>query len=220
MNNQNEESSPVNKPEFSKNSGTECGAGCACNATEPWGWLRWAVFLVVIVAATAIVVKGIVGKNGASCCPAAGAFPAVTAPGQASIPGGAAGSSNAVAIKEIAALSDLNSVAADMAGVFVYLPATNQVTGRIPADQISAAVKIVETQARGKIGVFTLKSGSPEYNQVAAQMAVPGVIAMVKGRGMAPVSGEITETKLVQAFVAASSSGGCGAGGCGPAGCK
>ena len=45
---------------------------------------------------------------------------------------------------------------------------------------------------------------------------------MARGRGVVPITGEITEIKLVQGFVAASSSGGCGpsTAGCGPAGCK
>ena len=43
-------------------------------------------------------------------------------------------------------------------------------------------------------------------------MAVPGVLALVKGRGMSAVSGEITEAKLVQGYVAAGSAGGCGPG--------
>jgi hypothetical protein len=47
-------------------------------------------------------------------------------------------------------------------------------------------------------------------------MTLPGVLAMVKGKGMSPVSGEITETRLIQGFVAASN---CGPGGCGPGGC-
>jgi hypothetical protein len=50
--------------------------------------------------------------------------------------------------------------------------------------------------------------------------SVPGVLAMVKGRGMSAISGEITEDKLVQGYVAASRSGGCDSGGCGSGGCK
>jgi hypothetical protein len=76
----------------------------------------------------------------------------------------------------------------------------------------------------GKIGIFTLKTGSPDYTQVSAQMTVPGVLAVVKGKGMSATSGDITETRLVQAYVAASSAGGCGpsSSGCGPgaSGCK
>ena len=69
---------------------------------------------------------------------------------------------------------------------------------------------MIESKAGLKCGLFTLKAGSRDYDQIAAQMSVPGVLAMVKGRGMSAVSGDITEAKLVQGFVAASSAGGCG----------
>jgi hypothetical protein len=69
-----------------------------------------------------------------------------------------------------------------------------------------------------KVALFTLETGSRDHAQLAAQMSVPGVLALVKGKGMSAVSGEVTETKLIQGFVAASA-GGCGPGGCGPAGC-
>jgi hypothetical protein len=70
--------------------------------------------------------------------------------------------------------------------------------------------------------MFALKSDSTDYVPITAQMKGPGVLAMVKGGGMSAATGEITETKLVQAYVAASSAGGCGpsSGGCGPSGCK
>jgi len=67
-----------------------------------------------------------------------------------------------------------------------------------------------ESKAGLKCGLFTLKAGTRDYDQLAAQMAVPGVIALVKGKGMRGMSGDITEAKLVQGFVAASSAGGCG----------
>jgi len=82
-----------------------------------------------------------------------------------------------------------------------------------------SAAKTIEAQGQ-KIGLFTLKTGSPDYEKIVAQMPVPAVLAMVKGGGMIPVSGDITETKLIQGFVAASSAGGCGPSGCGPSGCK
>ena len=63
-----------------------------------------------------------------------------------------------------------------------------------------------------KCALFTLKPGSADYDKIGKQMSVPGVVALVEGRGMSAVSGEITEAKLVQGFVAASSAGGCGPG--------
>ena len=74
---------------------------------------------------------------------------------------------------------------------------------------------MIEAQGK-KIGLFNLKPGSRDYDQIAKQMPVPGVLTIVKGHGMSAVSGEITEAKLVQGFVAASSAS------CGPsaaAGC-
>lgn len=130
--------------------------------------------------------------------------------------------SNTVAVKELGALSDLNAVAADTGGVFVFLAGKNDPVIKAPLAQMRSAAKTIEAQARMQIGLFTLKTGSTDYSQVAAQTSVPCVLAMVKGRGMVPVSGEITEPKLIQGFVAASSAGGCGpaSGGCGPAGCN
>ena len=74
---------------------------------------------------------------------------------------------------------------------------------------MNKAARTIEAQGK-KIGLFTLKPSSPDYDQIAGQISMPGVLAMVKGRGMSAISGDITESKLVQGFVAASSAGGCG----------
>ncbi|MFH1706964.1 MAG: hypothetical protein ABIF71_03485 [Planctomycetota bacterium] len=57
------------------------------------------------------------------------------------------------------------------------------------------------------MGLFTLAKSSPEYTNIAQRVPPPGVIAMVKGRGASTVSGDITEARLIQAFVTASSAG-------------
>jgi hypothetical protein len=126
-------------------------------------------------------------------------------------------------VKEIASFSELNTVAADKFGVFLILPGKSEASSKAPTAQILGAVRTIEPQLRGggKIGIFTLKVGSPDHEQVvASKIAVPGVLALVKGAGMSATSGDITETKLVQAFVAASRTGGCGPSGCAPGACK
>jgi len=131
--------------------------------------------------------------------------------------------SDTVIGKEIAAFADLNTLAADTSAVFVFLPAIGPTASKLPTAQMQGAARTLEAQGN-KIGLFTLKAGSPDHGKIGAQVPMPAVLALVKGRGMSAVSGEITETKLVQGFVAASSGGGCGSGGggCGPAsaGCK
>jgi len=221
MNNQNEEKKPVSNMELLKEQASACGPGCACNAPETSGRMRYVVGVIILCAAAVFVMRAVAKNKDVSTEKASAGFAALTAPGQMLASYGVTATSNTVTVKEIDALSDLNAVASDMAGVFVFLPGKDETSAKAPTAQILGAAKTIEPQAGGKIGSFTLKTGSRDYGQIAAQMAVPGVLAMVKGRGMAPVSGEITETKLVQAFVmAANSGGGCGAGGCGPGGCK
>jgi hypothetical protein len=152
---------------------------------------------------------------------------APTAPATASIPAtpadGApkASESDTVVGKAISGFADLNKLAADTTAVFVFLPGKTPDAGKAPTAQMQGAARTIEAQGK-KVGLFTLKTGSRDYDQIAAQVSVPGVLALVKGRGMKAVEGEITETKLIQGFVAASSAGGCGpaSGGCGPSGCK
>ena len=125
--------------------------------------------------------------------------------------------------QELTALAELNTLAANRVAVFVFLPAIGPTAGKAPTAPMEAAARTLEAQGK-KVGLFTLKTNSPEYEGIAAQVPLPAVLALVAGRSAKMVSGEITETKLVQAFVAASSGGACGAGSgsCGPAsaGCK
>ena len=197
-----------------------CGPGCGCHAAGSGGKTRWIVGAIILVAAGVLAARAVVKNSAPACKPASNDFAALAFPALTHKPVAAVASTGAVAVAEIGALNDLNMVAVGTDGVFVYLPGTNGISTNVPAAQIRDAAKTIEVQARIKIGFFTLKADSADYAQLAGQMAVPGVLAMVKGRGMAPVFGTITEATLIQGFVAASSAGGCGAGGCGPAGCK
>ncbi|MBI4726253.1 hypothetical protein HY768_03340 [candidate division TA06 bacterium] len=47
----------------------------------------------------------------------------------------------------------------------------------------------------------------PEYSKIAPQITLPGLIVMSKGRGIAGVQGDITEDKILQAYVASSRAG-------------
>ena len=123
----------------------------------------------------------------------------------------------AIALTEIGAILELNQVAMGSKGVFLYVAAKGPSTSKAPMESMLAAARKIEQQAGGKIGMFTLKVGSPDYEMVTAQMAAPGVLVLVPGGRLVPVTGEITETKLIQGFLSSVQS--CGAGGCGPRGC-
>ncbi|MHC4556836.1 MAG: hypothetical protein ACYTFW_10615 [Planctomycetota bacterium] len=105
---------------------------------------------------------------------------------------------------ELDSLASLGKVAADTDAVFILLAADNQETCQAVTKQIEAAAKTIQSNGV-RISAFRLKQGAPNYANLTEQLSVPCVLAMVKGGGLNGVSADqITETKLVQAFVAAS----------------
>ena len=125
-----------------------------------------------------------------------------------------------LSFKPLDSLASLNTVAADTDAVFVLLGGKDQLDMQPITKEVEAAAKKI--QAGGmRVSAFTLKKDSPNYTQLAKQFSIPCAVAMVKGRGISAVSGEITEAKLIQAFVTASRSGssccpGGGGGTCAP----
>jgi hypothetical protein len=178
-----------------------------------------------LIVAGVLVLRAM-NKNDAATPPAAGTFATpVLAPDAESNKSPSvtpAAPSAALVGTMIGAFSELNSVAAGTNAVFIYLPGKEAGTNHTaPVKALEAAVRTLEAKGT-PCGLFTLKAGSPDYDSLGSQMSLPGVLALVKGKGVNMVSGEITETKLVQGYVAASSAGACGSGGCGPdsGGCK
>ena len=249
INSENEERKKKDNMESLEPQASACGPECGCHATGKSGRIRRVLGVIVLIAAVAVVARAMTKNNKVSTQPSAPAFAspvgeqAVT-PGNDSDTASAQvqkpsdlknGKSNvstaplvaktkeseAVAGKTIGAISELNTIAADSDAVFVFLPSKNNVSSSFPTAQIKGAMRTITAQGQ-KVGFFTLKTDSADYKQIATQVSVPGIIVMVKGRGMSAVSGDITETKLVQGFVAASSAASCGTagGGCGPSGCS
>jgi hypothetical protein len=146
--------------------------------------------------------------------PLADAAPA--AAGVAAPPG-----SGTVAVREIAAFAELQTLAEEMTASFVFLPPRPPDPDTPPTAPMEGAARTLAGQGQS-IGLFTLKADSPDYARVAVKTPPPAVLAMVKAGGMQAVTGSITEAKLIQAFLAASGAGACGPSGCGPgaSGCK
>jgi len=121
---------------------------------------------------------------------------------------------------ELDSLASLNKVATSSDAVFVFLAADDQQANQTVTKEIDAAAKKI--QASGVlVSAFRLNKGAQNYAEVASQLSIPCVLAMVKGRGVSGVSGPITETKLIQAFVAASRpASGCCPAGAGPVNCQ
>jgi len=92
--------------------------------------------------------------------------------------------------------------------VFVYIPAKN---GKISNKTTSAILSAKQTLEKKniKVDLYTLNSSSADYS---AQTKTPAVTVIYKGKGKSTVSGDINTTRLLQAYMAATLSGGCGAG--------
>ena len=218
MNTPKEDGKHPDNMELLKQQASACGPGCGCHATGVSGKTRWVIGAIVLVAAGVLVVRAMIKTdNGATvqapapdfAAPVAAAVEAVE-PSPAPKATAAAQAVETTVGTSIGALAELNTVAAKTDAVFVFLPGKEGTSGKPPSTPMNGAARTIESKASLKCGLFTLKPGSRDYEQIAAQMSVPGVLAMVKGRGMSPISGDITEAKLVQGFVAASSPGGCG----------
>jgi hypothetical protein len=119
-------------------------------------------------------------------------------------------------------LASLDTVATGYDGVFILLIKSE--AEKIPAmtKEIKDAINAIAVHGI-RMGAFRLAAGTQEFDIFNAQLPSPGVVVIMKGRGMRGVSGgDITQTKLLQACVAAMLPSGCGPGACqsGSASCK
>ena len=217
-----------------------CGAGCSCAKPVENRRAKITVSIVVLLAVAGLVgykllgAKQTVAQPGPEIFTAApgGTVAADTALPEKAVPAeqvkvqstaekpknAAPKEAKTVKVGEyLATLGDLNKVAIDKDAVFIVIPVKDdESVAKTIADAISASKNAIESKGM-KIGVYTLSSESPEYPKIAPQLTLPGLIVMSKGRGMAGVEGDITEDKILQAYVASSRAGGCGPSGCGPA---
>ena len=106
-------------------------------------------------------------------------------------------------------LASLNKLAINQDAVFVFIPANgNETISKETLNAIASSEQKLKS-SNIRIGLYTLQfSPSKEYADIAAQLPPPSILVMSKGKGMGTVSGEITETKLLQAYVASSRAGG------------
>jgi len=216
-----------------------CAGGGCCPSGSAGGNPRWkaAVFILIVIAAGAVLANSLVRKFRADADQSEQVFASVQMD-NACCPTGQCSTETDVSPvadeakkqdapvqetltlwkTELVSMSSLNQVATDTDAVFVLLGSQGQQANKGIAREMEAA--LVKIKSNGtRVSTFWLQDSAPEYANLAKQMTFPSVIAMVKGGSMSVVSDEISETKLVQAFVAASRPS-CGPAGCGPAGCN
>lgn len=215
-----------------------CGPDCDCNKPPKKSNMKIVVPVVVLLAAAGILgyklmrpKPTIAEQTAVSFTNNSACIPAVT---NAAVPEQANQAETAPVVKKaapkpiantvqvgesLASLASLNTCAMDKDAVFILIPAKDDAkVARSTADVVTESQKAIEDQGI-TVGVYTLSSGSPEYANLAAQVTIPGLLVMSKGKSAAGVKGDLTKDKIIQAFVASSRASGCGpsSSGCGPA---
>lgn len=105
------------------------------------------------------------------------------------------------------AISSYSQVKPSQEVTFVYVPAKNSKISSKTQSAIQSAKKTLEAK-NIKVELYTLNTSSADY---AAQTKTPAVTVIYKGKDKKTVSGDIDTTKLLQAYIAATLAGGCGA---------
>lgn len=194
-----------------------CGPGCGCGGADDKGKgngkLRVAIFLLVVAAVCGIVLfKTSSSRQNASAIAKTGfSNPTVTTGSNTPVNSAGQREENGASLPSIDAL---NTVAANLNTVFLLIPDKNGARIDRKAAAALASVERVLNAKGIKTGIFILQTGSPDYPDIAARVAAPGIAVLTKGRGMGFVSGRISKTSLMQAYVASTRTG-CGcSGGC------
>ncbi|MHC4206758.1 MAG: hypothetical protein ACYSTT_19055 [Planctomycetota bacterium] len=197
-----------------------CDGGSCCTSSSDVAVKRWktVVFILIILAAGVVLARSIIRKANSSANQAQQSLALIQpeSGGYIDAPSTVDGiteteSSNQPATslwgKPLDSLASLDQAASDTEAVFILLAAEDQQDIQPIISKIEAAAKTI--QAGGtRISAFRLIQGAPNYTNLTKQLSDPCVIAMVKGCGLSGVpADQITETKLVQAFVTASRPG-------------
>ncbi len=201
---------------------------CCSSASGSYSKRKLVVFAIILVAAGIILARSLMKESNAVSDDAQQLFAAIpqeknneASPQINAVTNVATSEETEPTLwrPELDSLASLNKVATNTDAVFVFLAAEDQQGNQAITKEIEAAAKKIQSNG-SRICAFKLKKDAPDYAQLAKQFSIPCVVAMVKGRSMSAVSGEINEAKLVGAFVTASRpSSGCCPSGAGQSSC-
>lgn len=224
------EATPAGAPSVGPGNGAPaCGPGCSCGTPSGSRKGKMAVCLIVLLAVAGIFIyKAATATDNASNNNAAkdGVAFAFAQPAPTAMPE-AATQPSAIATPDVAkagqkvgeyleSLSALNKVAVNQDAVFVFIPAPkNNLADEKTNTAVLAAQRTLKS-SKITLGLYTLPTSAADYATISAQVQAPAILVASKGKGMAAVSGDVTEAKLLQAFVASSRAGSCGTSRCAP----
>ena len=168
--------------------------------TKKGGW-KIAIFaLGVLLIIGATVYSVITRHSDAVGAPSnKGSAPSAVAAAGVNVPA-------AQGIGDLTWVKKLNSVFTDHDFIFVLLPESDSDLTKKVADQVTMAAAKIEAEGV-RVDTLTLNPSNPEFSLTTDRLAItqlPAVLAFsISGNG-AIIKGEITETKLLQAYLVVS----------------
>lgn len=167
-----------------------CGADCDCHKSAVSDNAKKLIFAAVIILIAAIL-----------------AFKAFYKASAAELNNNTNSAIHSIANKKAALGKTINSLGeinfSGQDAAFVYVPAKNNIG--ISGETKSAALKAKKALAAKKIkvGLYTLNPSSSDYASASAKAAPPSILVVYKNGGKGAATGSISETSVLQAYVAA-----------------
>jgi len=181
----------------------QCGPGCDCGKPAGSNKMKLAISLLALLVAGGIIAYKMTNAKAGAPASNNAAFATI---GQPSGQGNGAG-------ETLDSLNSLNEKAVDKDAVFICIPAPGG-DGTVKKETAEAINAVMKDLKANKVdaAMYTLKPGSPDYARLTAKPTPPEVMVISKGGSAVMVAGVLTQTELMQAYVASTRSGGCGSG--------
>jgi hypothetical protein len=197
-----------------------CGPECSCNEKKGLSTrTKTILFCLIIICAGAVLASALIRKSRQPQIPAKADYASALASNSGplikkdSLTKVNTEQSSGAYIP-LPSLASLDTVATGYDGVFILLIKNEAEKTPAMTKEIKDAINAIAVQGV-RMGAFQLAAGTQEFDMFNAQLRSPGLVVIMKGRGMRGVSGgDITQTKLLQACVAAMMPSGCGPGAC------
>ncbi len=182
---------------------------CKCGSTGVTNLgkgMKMTIFIIVLLSVFAVAAHSLLkesGKeNGKVSLQQETSSPAFTI---AKLASKADVSAEAGAIIESDSINSLFKMASEKKAevVFIFLAGDNEKSTRTASSKIKAAMNKLLSNGK-QVAAFTLKKNAEGYEQLIKDFSVQSLpVVIVAGKGCAPsvISDEITETKLLNAFV-------------------
>lgn len=110
----------------------------------------------------------------------------------------------------IDSISQINFAASKQDTAFIFIPDKNNANISDKTKTAALSAQKALSAKNIKVGLYTLRPTSPDYASASSQATPPGILVVFKDGSKKAVAGEINETTILQAYVAASLAGNCG----------